>query len=292
MNSMTGCGRGQAGDKNLTVTAEVNSVNRKQLDISIRMPREWDVHESRIRELVSSQVSRGKVNLTLSGQWHGVASDAAPVLDESVLVASLKTLKSWQKKHKISGKVTLDTLLRIPGVIRTVESVQDSEQVWPLMEKALLSSLKQMSQMRAKEGQHLSEDLKTRLVLMREGVTRVKVRLPAVTENYRKNLHQRVKEAGLDISLDEDRLMKEVVFFAERCDVSEELTRLESHFKQFSETLRQSAPVGRTLDFLTQEMNREVNTLGSKANDAEISRDVVLMKSELEKIREQVQNIE
>jgi uncharacterized protein (TIGR00255 family) len=146
--------------------------------------------------------------------------------------------------------------------------------------------------MREREGKFLTNDLTTRLGLLEAGLEQIRKVTPEAVARYRDQLHSRVKEAGLDVPLDDERLVKEVVFFADRCDISEELTRLASHFKQFHDCVKSSEPVGRTLDFLAQEMGREINTIGSKGNAAEISQQVVKMKAELEKIREQVQNIE
>jgi uncharacterized protein (TIGR00255 family) len=146
--------------------------------------------------------------------------------------------------------------------------------------------------MREKEGKFLANDLAQRLGLLETGLEQIRQSAPEILKRYREQLHTRVKEAGLEISLDDERLLKEVVFFADRCDISEEVTRLSSHLKQFRDCLKANEPVGRTLDFLAQEMGREINTIGSKANAAEISQEVVKMKAELEKIREQIQNIE
>ena len=146
--------------------------------------------------------------------------------------------------------------------------------------------------MREKEGKHLAADLETRLATLVAGVAEIRKVAPETVKRYREQLHARVAEAGLTVPLDDERLVKEVVFFADRCDISEELTRLESHFKQFRDCLTSKEPVGRTLDFLSQEMNREINTIGSKANDAAVSKEVVTLKTELERFREQVQNVE
>jgi uncharacterized protein (TIGR00255 family) len=178
-------------------------------------------------------------------------------------------------------------------VLQTDEGLGDAEEFWPATEKALAKALQMMVKMREREGAHLRKDLIGRATLMRKAVTRVRKQAPEVQKRYRQQLLDRLNSAGFStIALGDERLIKEIVFFADRSDITEELTRLESHFGQFDDCLRTTEPVGRTLDFLAQEMNREINTIGSKANDSLISRDVVVLKTELEKFREQAQNVE
>jgi uncharacterized protein (TIGR00255 family) len=189
--------------------------------------------------------------------------------------------------------VTLDQLVRAPGVFQTDEQIVEEEDFWPAVEKALKKALAAMTKMREREGEHLANDLAARIGIMRKSTVRVQKHAPNVAERYRQQLVTRIKSAGLQApAADDERLLKEVVYFADRSDISEELTRLQSHFQQFDDCLRSKEPVGRMLDFLAQEMNREVNTIGSKANDSLISREVVTLKAELEKFREQAQNVE
>jgi len=189
--------------------------------------------------------------------------------------------------------VTLDLLGRAPGVLQPAEEIHPAEELWPAISKALRTALDVMLKMREREGAWLARDLTARAARLRAGVKRVQRLAPRSAEQYRAQLLARIKAAGLAAPpLEDERLMKEIFLFADRSDISEELTRLESHFQQFNDCVKSKEPVGRTLDFLAQEMNREVNTLGSKANDSAISREVVLLKAELEKFREQVQNVE
>jgi uncharacterized protein (TIGR00255 family) len=176
--------------------------------------------------------------------------------------------------------------------MKLAETTVDAESVWPHVEAALRKAIGGLVKMREKEGKFLATDLAERLGLLESGLELIRKTAPEIITRYREQLHARIKEAGLDVSLDDERLVKEVVFFADRADISEEITRLSSHLKQFRDCLKSNEPVGRTLDFLAQEMGREINTIGSKANAAEISQQVVKMKAELEKIREQIQNIE
>jgi uncharacterized protein (TIGR00255 family) len=177
-------------------------------------------------------------------------------------------------------------------VLKLAEPTWNAESVWPSVETALNKALGQLVKMREKEGRFLAEDLTRRLETIAAGAAQVRRLAPETSKRYREQLRARVKEAGLEVPLDDERLVKEVIFFADRCDITEELTRLESHLQQFRDCLKSTEPVGRTLDFLSQEMNRELNTIGSKANAVEISQIVVTLKAELEKIREQIQNIE
>lgn len=291
MKSMTGYGRGEHAQGGFKFTVELNSINRKQSDIAINLPKELVELEPRIRDEINAALSRGRINAVVA--YHrGAMATGQVELDEALAVAYLRAIQKLQRKTKLNGSVTLDTVLRAPGILKLAETSVDAEAVWPGVAAALKRALAQLVKMREKEGRHLAADLTARLATLAGGVARIRQSAPATLKRYREQLHARVKEAGLTVPLDDERLMKEVVFYADRCDITEELTRLESHFGQFRDCLKSSEPVGRTLDFLSQEMNRELNTIGSKANAAEISQEVVRLKAELEKIREQVQNIE
>jgi uncharacterized protein (TIGR00255 family) len=207
--------------------------------------------------------------------------------------AYARELGRLSKQLKLPGPVTLDHLARAPGVFQTDEQIAEAEDFWPAVEKALKKALQAMVAMREREGAHLKQDLTERITIMRKAVREIQKHAPSVAKRYREQLIERIKTAGLEApGVDDERLMKEIVYFADRTDISEELTRLQSHFKQFDDCLKTREPVGRMLDFLAQEMNREANTIGSKANDSLISREVVTLKAELEKFREQAQNVE
>jgi len=189
--------------------------------------------------------------------------------------------------------VSLDLLLRAPGVLQTNEELADAEDFWPAVDKALKQALSMLVKMRVREGSHMRKELCHRMNLLHKAVAKIRKQAPTVQQRYREQLIDRIKAAGLeDAEIEEDRLVKEVIYFADRSDITEEITRLESHFQQFDDCLKSKEPIGRTLDFLAQEMNREINTIGSKANDSHISREVVILKTELEKFREQAQNVE
>ncbi|HEY0456574.1 MAG TPA: YicC/YloC family endoribonuclease [Verrucomicrobiae bacterium] len=292
MKSMTGYGRGECSRDGFKVTVEISSVNRKQTEISVNLPRELEVLEAQIRDDINRRISRGRITTRVA--FHTAENSEAGVhLNKALAGAYVRELNRLAADLSLSGSVSLDLLLRVPGVLQTNEEFADAEDFWPAVRKALGQALDTMLQMRTREGAHLAKDLQLRINAMRKSAVRVKRQAPLVQKRYRLQLIERVRSAGLEnVEIDEDRLLKEVLFFADRSDISEEITRLESHFNQFDDCVKTDEPVGRTLDFLAQEMNREINTIGSKANDSSISREVVLLKTELEKFREQVQNVE
>jgi uncharacterized protein (TIGR00255 family) len=290
MRSMTGYGRGECAKDGFKFTVELNSINRKQSDIAVSLPKELIELEPRIRDEINAQLSRGRINAVVA--YHRGAAEERVELDEVLAQSYLKAIQKLQRKTKLNGSITLDTILRAPGVLKLAESAMNVDAMWASVEVALKKALGQLVKMREKEGKFLAADLSKRLEVLAAGLTAIRQAAPDTVKRYREQLHARVKEAGLNVPLDDERLAKEVVLFADRCDISEEITRLDSHLQQFRDCLKSNEPVGRTLDFLAQEMNREINTVGSKANAAEVSQHVVRMKAELEKIREQVQNIE
>ncbi len=293
MKSMTGYGRGECARDGFNVTVELSSVNRKQAEISVNLPRELEMLETRIREAILEKVSRGRVTARVTVHAGDGKSSARMHLNVPLAKAYAHELNKLAKELKLAGPVTLDQLVRAPGVFQTDEELAETENLWPAVDKALRAALTALVTMREREGAHLAKDLGARIGVMRKCVERVAKQAPASAERYRQQLIERIKSAGLPAPAAEDeRLLKEVVFFADRSDITEELTRLQSHFKQFEDCARSKEPVGRTLDFLAQEMNREINTIGSKANDALISGEVVTLKAELEKFREQAMNVE
>ena len=290
---MTGYGRGECSQNGFKITVELSSVNRKQGEISVALPREMEMLEAPVRDIINQYVSRGR--LTARVGLHAGASKLSARMHLNVPLAKAyaKELTRLAAQLKLPGPVTLDQLARAPGVFQTDEQIVEEQDFWPAVQRALKQALSTLVKMRQREGQHLAQDLAKRVHLMRKAVARVQKQAPSVARRYREQLLQRIREAGLEApGVEDDRLLKEVVYFADRSDISEELTRLNSHFKQFDDCVRSAEPVGRTLDFLAQEMNREINTIGSKANDSAISREVVILKAELEKFREQAQNVE
>ena len=293
MKSMTGYGRGDCSQDGFKITVELSSVNRKQSEISINLPREMEMLEAQIRDTINRHIARGRLTVRVSLHAGAGNLSARMHLNAPLAKAYARELGKLAKELKLSGGVTLDQLVRAPGVFQTDEEIAETENFWPAVEKALNKALATLVKMREREGEHLAKDLAERIGIMRRAVKTVQQNAPQVAERYREQLIARIKSAGLDTPVaDDDRLLKEVVYFADRSDITEELTRLQSHFQQFDDNLKSREPVGRTLDFLAQEMNREINTVGSKANDSLISREVVTLKTELEKFREQAMNVE
>lgn len=286
---MTGYGRGESAENGMKFTVELNSVNRKQSDVTVNIPRELTELEPRIRDAINAKVSRGRLNVVVAHHGNAVAR---ATLDSDLARTYFRAMVDLQKELNAGGEIGIETILRAPGVIRVPEEQLNVDEAWIRVEEALSEALTQLVKMREREGRHLAKDLIGRLKFIRQSLRTIRQLHPAVTKKYRQTLHERIQRAGIELPLDDERLVKEVIFFADRSDISEEITRLESHLAQFAHNLRKNEPVGRTLDFVTQEIYREFNTLGAKSNDAEISQLVVTCKAEMEKIREQIQNIE
>jgi uncharacterized protein (TIGR00255 family) len=288
---MTGYGRAEVVYSGRKFTVELNSVNRKQSDIVINLPRDLGELEPRIRQTINESISRGRTTATVA--LHGSPNGARNLALDTELARSYhEAMRSLQKELNAPGEITISTILQAPGVMRFPEQALDAEEAWPGIDRALRAALADLIKMREREGKHLAKDLIHRLKAIRRKLKEIRSVHPDVVKRYRAVLLDRIQKAGLPIASDDERLLKEISFFADRADVSEELTRLESHLAQFAHHLRSKEPVGRTLEVLTQEMSRELNTLGAKANDAAISQRVIACKAELEKIREQAQNLE
>jgi uncharacterized protein (TIGR00255 family) len=288
---MTGYGRGETDHNGARFSVELNSVNRKQSDIVVNLPRDLAELEPRIRQTISENISRGRTNVLVT--YHDSINGARKLaLDTKLAQSYHEAMRALQKELNAPGEITIGTILQAPGVMRASEEMLKAEDVWPAVQKALGTALAELIKMREREGKHLAKDLIHRLKTIRKELKTIRAIHPDVVKKYRAALLDRIAKAGLPIQADDERLMKEISFFADRSDVSEELTRLESHLAQFAHHLRKTEAVGRTLEFITQEIFRELNTLGAKANDAGISQRVVACKAELEKIREQIQNLE
>lgn len=293
MKSMTGYGRGECAQDGFKITVELAAVNRRQSEISVNLPRELEMLEAQVRDAINGSVARGRVTARVGIHAAEGQLSARMHINVPLARAYAEELGRLAKKLKLAGKVTLDQIIRAPGVFQSDEELVDAETVWPHLEKAIKQALTGLVKMREREGRHLAKDLAARIAVMRAAVEKIQKQAPQTADNYRRQLLERIKCAGLEaIAPDDERLLKEIVLFADRSDITEELTRLQSHFQQFEDCGKSREPVGRTLDFLAQEMNREINTIGSKANDAVISREVVTLKAELEKFREQAQNVE
>ena len=291
MNSMTGFGAASAPLNNATLRVEIGGVNRKQTEISISLPRAWAELESQVRELVAGAVSRGRVNVSISLQ--ATASGTGNITVNKAKLAALQ-----QCMAEVSDSLqqpltpTLDALVRLGIIGEESESDISIETAWAAAEPAVKEALQAFLTLRAEEGANLRADLLARINTLRQYREQLIARAAGVPARYREQLLKRLEESGLPLPADDERIIKEIALFADRCDVSEETTRLASHLDQFERICDKQEAVGRTLDFLCQEIFRELNTTGSKANDAELAQLVVTAKTELEKIREQVQNVE
>jgi uncharacterized protein (TIGR00255 family) len=291
MRSMTGYGRGEATGHGFRFVVEIQSFNRKHLDIALNLPRPLYPLEARIREKIQSVASRGRVQAGCTVLPEG-GSAAAGFIDWSLARLYAESMRQLQKELGLEGGLSLDTVLRGPGVLLSPGQDLDPEVAWPALQGALQAALNGMLALREAEGAALSRDLAARFVTLRECAREVRSRVPEIAALHRKLLLERLHAAEVDMMADPERLLRELALFADRSDISEELTRLESHFQQLEKLLGQAGALGRTLEFLTQEVAREFNTLSVKSNDVSVSHWVVNAKTELEKIREQIQNIE
>lgn len=292
LRSMTGYGRGQATAKGLHVEVELNSVNRKQLEVRISLPRAWQSLESRVVELIQESISRGQVSGSILVQVSEALRAKSLSVNQALAAVYIKELRKTAKALKLTDDLSASLLLGLPEVVSYSGVDRDLEYVWPVMEKGLKTAIASLLAMRLKEGAELALDLESRLRKLADHVASIRVEAPHVTARYREALQKRLLQAGVALDAADSTMMKELALFADRSDITEELTRLDSHLKQAHTLLHSKEPAGRALDFLAQEMFREINTIGSKANEVRITRQVIEFKTELERIREQVQNIE
>lgn len=291
MKSMTGYGRASAPLGTHTLTVQVSSVNRKTLDLSVKLPREWESLEPLVGELVRQNAVRGKihVDVELTGAVDG---DVEIDWDEAAAAVLFKRLASFASSRGVVFTPTPELLLTLLNSQRKGSTLLDIDVCRPIVTETLVEALKSFSGMRAKEGEALLTDFLTRLETLSRHVGIVAERAPQVAPGYRETLHKRLREAGLELDLSDERVLKEIALFADRCDITEELTRLRSHFGQFTALLKSGGEIGRKSEFILQEIGREVHTIGSKANDLEISKNIIELKNELERIREQIANVE
>lgn len=292
IDSMTGFGRGEAEADGVRVCVELIAVNRKQFDLRLNMPRALAALEPRALKRVGAAILRGSVTANVSVVWSDSARRGAVRLDLERAAGYVEALRAAGKALKLAGEVPVEALLRLPDVMVCEDVTQDSERIWPVLEQALEQALTQLRQMRAAEGRALAADIRKRFARLRKLAAQVARRAPAVVRAYRQTLEARIAAMKLVDGPPPEQIAREVALFADRCDISEELVRLESHFDQVDVLVEKKEPVGRAFDFLCQEILREINTIGSKANDARLSQLVIQMKAEQESIREQVQNVE
>ncbi|MZP29039.1 YicC family protein [Heliobacterium undosum] len=291
IKSMTGYGRGEACGAGKRVTVEAKAVNHRYSEVVVRLPKTYMVLEDAIKKIFFQGISRGRVDVFVNLETDGEVTRQVKV-DKQLALRYYKSLRDLAQELELPCDVGLNALYSLPEVITLDEPEEDMDEVARVVDAAARQALDGLMGMRIQEGNSLAEDLFLRLTALRHRIKAVEERSPFVAEDYLHRLQERIKELLGQTPVDEQRLAMEVALFADRSNITEELVRLNSHLEQFQKALASSEPVGRKLDFLVQEMNREVNTIGSKSNDLEVSRHVVDLKSEMEKIREQVQNVE
>lgn len=291
LRSMTGFGRGEVREEGTEILVEIKTVNHRYCDIYLKMPRQLSSLEDRVRETVGKALSRGKIDIYVSYEdFSGEASSV--MLDEGLAKAYIQALELLRDKFELKDDISTSLVSRFPEVLKAEKKQADEEKTWRILSEALDKSLESVILMRENEGEELKRSLLEKAALIEEVLNEIRLRAPCVVKEYKQRLEARIKELLEQQVMDENRLAAEVAIFADRCSIDEELVRMASHVVQLRDTLQMGGPVGRKLDFLVQEMNREINTIGSKANDIIITRNVLELKSEIEKMREQIQNIE
>ena len=290
MKSMTGYGRATAELAGDTLTVVVSSVNRKTLDLTVRMPEEWDSLEPLVGELVRKFAARGKVHVAL--ELTGGKTAVQATWDEAAASEALDRVAAFAARKGVPFHPTPELLWQVANAQRRENERPAAESAQATVTATLTTALRSFAAMRAKEGEALMVDFIKRSELLHRQVDVVVARAPQVPANYREQLMKRLREAGLELDVDDERVLREIALFADRCDVTEEITRLRSHFDQFATLLKSDGEIGRKAEFLLQEIGREVNTIGSKANDLTIARAVIELKNELERVREQIANVE
>lgn len=290
MKSMTGYGRATAPLGSHTLTVQVSSVNRKTLDLTVKLPSAWDSLEASISEAVRKQAVRGKIHVDV--ELTGAPGSMDIGWDEAAAGVLLKRLAVFASSRGVVFTPTPEVLLSLLNSNRSGSAMPPVETAAPILAKALTEALQHFAAMRATEGASLLADFQQRLATLSTHVAAVSARAPQVTGSYRDLLHKRLREAGLELDVRDERVLKEIALFADRCDITEELTRLNSHFDQFTTLLKSGGEIGRKAEFILQEISREIHTIGSKANDLTISQNVIELKNELERMREQIANVE
>ncbi len=291
IKSMTGFGRCERVTEEYKISVEMKAVNHRYLDLSIKMPKKFNYFEAAIRKLLKNYTQRGKVDIFINYEDY---TDTKLCLKYNEALASeyMNYFKRMEEAFGISNDVTVSALARMPEVLVMEEAPEDEESVWKLLSGAIEEAAEKFVESRLREGENLREDLLGKLDYMQEQVALIEKRAPQIIAEYRGRLKEKVKELLADASIEEGRIAAEVTLFADKVCVDEELVRLKSHIAHTRAELEAGGSVGRKLDFIAQEMNREANTILSKANDLEVSGCAITLKTEIEKVREQIQNIE
>ena len=291
LKSMTGYGRYEeiAGGKKIMV--EIKSVNHRYTDYGIKVPRYYGFLEDRLRRLIAERVTRGKIDVFVTVESCG-ESDKDIILNDDITREYLDALRTLRDRFGLIDDISVMGLARFPDIFKTERRDEDEDEIWNLVKHTAEQALTAFCDMRSREGERIEKDLRERIEYMKTLAARVDELSPKTVETYRERLYAKIKELLEDRDIDETRILTEVAIFADKVAVNEETVRLSSHFAEFYQILDSGEPAGRKLDFLIQEINRETNTIGSKAQDVEIAKIVVTLKGEIEKLREQIQNIE
>lgn len=294
VKSMTGFGREHTVLEGREIIVEIRSVNHRYYEFSSRTPRAYGYLDEKLKAFLKSGISRGKVEVSVS-IYNQEGTDAEIELNKSVAMGYLKALRASADELNLSDDLALSNIMRLPDIFTVVKKTEDEEVVWTQVKGVAQTALDRFVEMRETEGVKMYEDISSRLDFIERTVGEIEEHQPSVVQSYSDRLYDKIKDtlssAELD-NIDRQRILTEVAIFADKVAIDEETVRLRSHIAQFRELIASDEPVGRKLDFLVQEVNREVNTIGSKANDLTITKKVVDLKAEIEKIREQIQNIE
>ena len=291
IKSMTGFGRCEVSENNRKFTVEMKSVNHRYLDVNIKMPKKLNFFESAIRALLKDYIQRGKVDMFITYE-DMTENNVSIKYNKDIAAEYLKYLKEMAEEFALDNDIRVSTLSRYPEVLTMEEQTIDEEGIWKTLEKAIKGAAEGFVETRIKEGENLRTDLISKLDGMLSHVDFIQERSPQIISEYKQKLEDKVKDLLADVKVDENRLLMEVTIFADKVCVDEEIVRLKSHIETTKATLKAGGSMGRKLDFIAQEMNREANTILSKANDLEISNRAIELKTEIEKVREQIQNIE
>lgn len=291
IKSMTGFGRASYEGTDRSLIIEVKSVNHKFLDINIKAPKNFFSLEGKIRETVQGKIKRGKIDILIT-QNNLKKNDVTAVFNDSLCDSYVECLKRMKDRYKLSDDITLPLLLGLPDVMTFDEQEEDMDLLWEELQKPLKEALDMLVNMREAEGIKLQSNVAQKCESIKNAVDEIEKRAPFIIEDYRKRITEKVAELLKDSSVDENRIAEEAALFADKSCIDEEIVRLKSHISQMNDTLNMNEPVGRKLDFLVQEMNRESNTIASKTNDIETVKLVLNVKNDIEKIREQIQNVE
>lgn len=294
IKSMTGFGRERVVAEGREIIVEIRSVNHRYYEFNSRTPRAYGYLDEKLKGFLNSGISRGKVEVSVS-IYNQEGTDAEIELNKPIALGYLKALRDSADELNLSDDLALSNIMRLPDIFTVVKKTEDEEVIWNQVKAVAQPALDKFVQMRIVEGKKLYEDISSKLDYIEETVGKIEAHQPSVAQSYSERLYEKIKETLKSVELDkidEQRILTEVAIFSDKVAIDEETVRLRSHISQFRELIKSDEPVGRKLDFLVQEVNREVNTIGSKANDLTITKMVVDLKAEIEKIREQIQNIE